>query len=152
MKLYHFTASRFIPAIRRQGLKIGGIADFSLTPKGNIALHRLIDGYIWLTDDPNFNQDWENNNRAQRYLVKYSRTDWRFTVVIPNEYEINLRRWQEFEANGEISALTYQLLNESGGGENWWLYKGKIPNFWFTELTANPSKKEYSVVKESAAL
>lgn len=149
MELYHFTASRLLPKIRKQGLTIGGIACFN---KKAIFVGILQETFIWLTSNPKFEQPWENPNPQERRLIKYSRTDWRITINVPKQLNQNLIKWTDFKTNEIINETTYSLLSETGGIEDWWLYRGTIPKHWFIDLTINPfgTEKEINFQTSSA--
>lgn len=135
MELYHFTASRHLPLIRKQGLTIGGISTFN---ERSQFVGLLRDTYIWLTSDPSFSQDWENSNKANR-LIKYDRTDWRITVEVPESG--NLIKWTDCKGS-VVNESTFYLLSAGFRFRDWWLYQGQIPKQWFKEIAINPSKVE----------
>lgn len=112
MKLYHYTARRFIPSIQENGIRLGHV------PNIVNGQFRLIYGYIWLTT----NEDCHQQEWAQGSL-SYDRSEYRITVTVP---ERNVIRWLDFCATGKITAEAVLTLNAFGDPENWRLFPSRI--------------------------
>ena len=78
--LYHFCCDRDMPGIRSQGITKGEIVGEKQNKFGKWGRVEFL-GWQWLTYDKNRDrQSW-----ATRKLIKYSRTEYRFTVEIPEK-------------------------------------------------------------------
>lgn len=116
MSLYHFTASRFVPGIMREGLTRGSIP-VSLEPP------RLLFGYQWLTLNPDpARQEWAEGTGR----LPYSRLEVRLKVKIPKPWRGLLLAWDDVR---HLSRLADEL-SAFGDPWNWRLYKGHIPPAW----------------------
>ena len=120
MELFHFTASRFIDSIRREGLNKGGVLELQ---ELGAFLHR---GFVWLTANESFyTQGW-----STMLGLPYDRSEFRMTVDIPDSHADRLTRWLTFCEQGRVNTLTAAIANMAGDPENWWLYEGAIPPRW----------------------
>ena len=125
MTLYHFTAERFLPAIRREGLTKG----FVLVWDNPVQLRP---GYRWLTVNPEWEQDWAEGTGR----LPYKRNEVRLTVAVPPSKEANVRNWL---LAGPFLSRMYDVLSEYGDPHNWRLYEGDIPPSWITAVDHNPA-------------
>lgn len=117
MTFYHFCADKHVKKILRQGLTIGALTE--PTPQGYI-IHI---GWIWLTTDPDpNNQSWNTMN-----AINYSRTAWRLTVDIPDSER--KRIYSRFGIASVYPACD-MLFKGFKGSESWRVYHGMIPKEW----------------------
>jgi len=120
MRIYHFCSARDVKAIRRQGIRLGGVY---ISKPGDAKSVEIYKGYQWLTLDPEKkNQSW-----ATRHLVKYDRTAYRLTVELPDDAVLYDRDGLEAEIPG--SGI---LFDGWPGSENWRVYHGWILPEWIT--------------------
>ena len=118
MRIYHFCSARDVKAIRRQGIRLGGVY---ISKPGDAKSVEIYQGYQWLTLDPEKkNQSW-----ATRHLVKYDRTAYRLTVELPDDAVLYDRDGLEAEIPG--SGI---LFDGWPGSENWRVYHGWILPEW----------------------
>lgn len=119
---YHFCSRRHVKSIQRHGLTEGGLA--VQTPTG----FHLRTGFQWLTKDgEKANQSW-----ATRNLIKYSRTDYRLTLNIPDEYVgKKLLSREEFELKYPESKLLFLGWD---GSDSWMVFEGSIPKEWIIDV------------------
>lgn len=120
MQFYHFCAERHVKKILRQGLIIGGVAIFGKTG------YTLHNGYTWLTLDG----DPKRQSWATRFTIPYSRTAYRLTVDIPDEYAENIMDKDALEQHLPGSEI---LFTGWKGSENWRVYHGTIPPDWIVK-------------------
>lgn len=119
MKLYHFTAKRFVKDIKKRGLLLGSIP-ISLDPPV------INNGYQWLTSNESFDQPSLVGTGA----LPYSKTEVRMSVVIPDKKLGNLLKFDEHK---ELTPL-YDDLTILGDPENWYVYRGMIPRGWIRRV------------------
>lgn len=127
MRLFHFTARRYLLGIQRDGLTLGR------TPRPvrlrGVQMVTLEQGTQWLT---------RNDSFAQECLVgtgrlPYSRTEVRLTIDIP-QGDARLRSW----AKESKSHPARFLLNTFGDPENWYRFHGNIPPEWIVAIDYKP--------------
>ena len=125
MKLYHFTAKHFVPAIIEHGLTLG------MTPIGHedptdpefFIQDGWVQGTQWLTSNPDgVKQAW-----ASRVAVPYSRTAARLTVEIPFTRRGHLRPGVWMVDRYGMPAKALSLFD---GSQDWWVYLGSIKPQW----------------------
>lgn len=121
IRLFHFCAAKHRKSIQYSGINVGGVCE--PTPTGFI-LHK---GYMWLTTDP----DPRGQSWATRSLVKYSRTEYRCTVEIPDECA---DRIMDKDALQKLFPGSEALFVGWPGSENWRVYRGIIPPEWITRI------------------
>ena len=119
MKLYHFCSDKHIKSIMRQGLNTGAVVE--PTDHGYI----MHSGYIWLTKDP----DPNNQSWATQHIVRYNRVAWRLTIEIPHEEENQIF---DRECLAKVFPGSGPLFDGWAGSENWRVFKGMIPRDWIT--------------------
>lgn len=119
--LYHFCAARHVKRIKYEGLRVGGV--YVPGPKG----FHLYSGYSWLTTDG----DPKRQSWATRQMVKYSRTAYRLTVEIPDEYADRIMDRDALERHLPGSKV---LFIGWKGSECWRVYRGFIPPDWIKTI------------------
>lgn len=134
MRLYHFTAERFLPSIQKQGLTRGVMLK-SLNPLA------FIHGRQWLTKNPSFDQEWAVGTGA----LPYKRNEVRLTIEIPEALAENVKPWSQMrflvpEVAGDLSMF--------GDPENWMIYIGDVRPHWIVEIDRNagyilPTEKDW---------
>lgn len=126
MRLYHFTARRFVDAILRDGICRGGVL-VSVNPV------RIDTAYRWLTTNPDWlAQEWAEGTGR----LPYKRDEARLAVDVPDHAAGNVLTWC---VSGPIISRYYRLLSGYGDPENWRLYFGNVPSKWITEVEYNPA-------------
>lgn len=133
MRLYHFTAARFVPSIRRDGITRG----FVLVSYEPLA---LLDDYRWLTVNGLWSQEWAEGTGR----LPYRRDEVRITVNVPASHENRVHDWTVV---GKLISLEWQMLNMFGDPENWRLYRGDIPKSWLSTIEYNPALQRKRVLK-----
>lgn len=121
MKLYHFTAKRFVNSIKKTGLSKGMIPVSIKPPK-------FLPNYQWLTSNASFNQHCLKGSG----LLPYSRTEARFEIHIPEEHHDKLNLFFNCK---HLCPDLFDVLVSQGDPENWYIYHGFIPNSWLRKLT-----------------
>ncbi len=125
MKLYHFTASRFIPDIKRDGLTLGMFP--LLDDYGR--LNGFLKPCQWLTD----NRRPEQQSWATNRSLDYDRTEVRLTISIPKYHRMKLARAIEY-VNSHHVAGSKGIVTDWPGHEHWYMYFGNIPRGWIREI------------------
>lgn len=125
MNLYHFCCERDMKGIRSDGITKGVIA-------GEIRINGKWQPYFrpqwqWLTlDGSREEQSW-----ATKHTIRYDRTEYRWTVEIPEAEESQLYDMERLEA---AIPGTDALFLGWPGSENWRVYRGNIPRKWLKKL------------------
>ena len=120
MTLYHFCAEKHVKQILRQGLTLGALIEPNPT---SFFLH---EGWMWLTKDPNpNNQSW-----ATQIMVKRKRTAWRLTIEIPND---EIRKLYDRSRIRMLYPASDLLFQGYPGSENWRVFHGVIPKEWIVQ-------------------
>jgi hypothetical protein len=127
MILYHFTADHFVPKIKARGL-VKGRLPWNFDKHGN---PQMLPGYQWLTTNPDYLQPW-----CLLGNLPYSRNAVRITVEVPKTHEERVFNWLALcRARNPDCA---EAINSTGGDvENWRVYGGPIPPFWFVAIEHN---------------
>lgn len=125
MRLYHFTANRFLPAIRAEGLT-RGFLPLSITPP------RVRPGYPWLTTNPDWGQEWAEGTG----VLPYRRNEVRLSIDIPEARRRDVIHWL---IEGPMLSPAYQDLSAFGDPQNWRLWHGVIPPEWIAAVEFNPA-------------
>lgn len=121
-KLYHFCAAHMVESIKKNGLTLGR---FPVLGDGHIT---LIGGLQWLTAESTATkQSW-----ATSTLIPYSRTAYRLTIEIPAGHERKLFKALDFAR--QLPPGNERLITDWEGGDQWYIFKGKIPPRWITEV------------------
>lgn len=114
--LYHFTRPAYAEQIKELGIIIG---DVPTSPT---------DGFNapWLTDEP--------NPTIQNWILGTDKDKVRITVSIKKEKW--LRKWSSFATTYGVDPEWYKILDRTGGGgsEHWYIYMGRIPAHWITNI------------------
>jgi hypothetical protein len=121
MRLYHFTAERFLPGIRHEGLTRGVLL---VRMEPTVILRP---GYQWLTTNPAFEQEWAKGTGR----LPYQRNEVRITVDVPPKRLGDLMPWTR--ARFMVPEVA-DMLSEFGDPENWWLYHGVVSPQWITDV------------------
>ena len=128
MTLYHFCCARDMRGIRNRGITDGVVACQRLMNPGvfpEVWQNFFYRGWQWLTLDP----DRSRQSWATRIRIRYDRTEYRWTVEIPDEDQLFDRNRMMTEIPGcEV------LFDEWPGSENWRVYKGNISKYQLTKL------------------
>ena len=124
--LYHFCCAEDMPGIRSQGITKGVIVGERQSASGRWVRVEF-PGYQWMTYDRNRDrQSW-----ATMKLIKYSRTEYRFTVEIP---EKEVSQLYDRDRLSEQIPGSEKLFDGWAGSENWVVYRGKVPKYWLKKL------------------
>lgn len=123
IKLFHFTAARFIEGVLENGLDKGSIPVRADPP-------RVRYGYQWLTRNRDFDQSWNTQTE-----IHYDRTAYRITVGIPRIAQHKLIDWKS-NCKDLVPTKMARTLNAKGDPENWVLYNGVIYPRWFLRVDA----------------
>ncbi len=127
MELYHFCSRLDIESIKKEGLTKGmcPVLNFDSPQLDNI---RIIQKCQWLTQNPNFDQQtWDTQTH-----LNYARTDYRLTIHIPKKHNRKLVTALSFVKTLPTSAQGF--VTEYPGGEDWYIYLGKILPQWIKEV------------------
>jgi len=130
MKLYHFTAKRFLPGIQKEGLTRGG---FPLLKDGNIA---MLSCCQWLTKRKGWDQAFHD---PELTTLKYDRREIRLTIVIPKSRRVSL-----MDIHGMKRTFKGRLLSSffyDDDCENWFVFLGYVKAQWIRRIEANPDSE-----------
>lgn len=130
MKLYHFTAGKFVRRIKQGGL-IKGVMPISI--KGSIA---FIHDMQWLTLDPSYNQSWNAWGRGS--YLNYDRTECRITVQIPKRCYGNLHEWPHIKR--KLNILVPLNFDDFTDHSKWRVYIGRVEPSWLKSFDAKGEK------------
>ena len=128
MKLYHFTARHLLEGCKAKGLILGCVPWIGASGK-----LELINGYQWLTTNPEYQQEWCNPEFSN---LEYRRNAVRITVEIPLCFAKRVKQWLAFCKGNTLA----KDLNAFGDPQNWRLFKGAVSASWFTAIDFNPSE------------
>ena len=120
---YHFTSEERVESIRKSGIIKG---DVPTTPTEGF-------NTPWLTNDGTWaSQGWGRGSTFDKSSV-------RITVEVPTD-DGKLEYWPDLAENEKVSESWYNTLDEAAGGgsENWYVYRGKIPSDWITNIENRP--------------
>lgn len=124
MKLYHFTAERFVPSILRDGLTRGFVLlDFDT--------RTMSPHYRWLTTNPAWDQEWAEGTGR----LPYKRNEVRLTIDVPLNRIGQVHMWT---IAGPLLTAEYSTLSSLGDPDNWRLFRGNVPPQWIIESQRNP--------------
>lgn len=129
MIIYHFCCERDMRGIRNKGITKGGVVcERSYRQNGKIRYQPVIvNGFQWVTLDEDRNrQSW-----ATQILLRYDRTEYRWTVEIPEKEEGQLYDRDRLAA---LYPGSEQAFDGWAGSENWRVFRGNIPKFWLKKL------------------
>ncbi len=135
MILFHFCRRQDVRGIRSKGITKGmiPIIDKGLT---------ILTGWQWLTlDGERKNQSWNTH-----YLMRADRTEYRFTVEIPEKEESSL---YDRKALWAVNPLIDKCFAGWPGSDNWRVYRGNIPRKWIKRLEHwNAERQEWEEENE----
>lgn len=120
MKLYHFTAERFLKSIEKNGLTRGVMVK-SMNPPA------FLFGKQWLTKNPEYEQSWAKGTGR----LPYKRNEVRLTIEIPEENERDCKPWTQMMF---LVADVAEQLSCMGDPENWYVFDGNIRPHWIKEI------------------
>lgn len=123
IKLYHFTAARFVHGVLEEGLTKGSIPVRLDPPKVRY-------GYQWLTRSEEFDQSWNTMTS-----LDYDRTAYRLTVEIPSLAQHKLIDWHR-HCRRLVPSHVARMLNAKGNPKDWVLYNGVIQPQWIVGVDA----------------
>lgn len=131
MIVYHFCCERDMRGIRNQGITKGAIPGEKKVPQGKGKpgkwVTMLIMGWQWLTFDPDrAKQSWNT-----RHLLRYDRTEYRWTIDIPENMKGQLYDRDRLE---KLYPGSKALFDGWKGSENWVAFRGPIPKKWLIKL------------------
>lgn len=122
MKLYHFTAKRFLKKIEVEGLTRGVMLK-------NLNPPQFIFDKQWLTSNGSFDQGWSVGTGR----LPYKRNEVRLTIEIPESHLHNCKPWTQMkflvpEVADDLEA------SDLADPENWWVYDGIIMPSWIKQI------------------
>ena len=130
IRAYHFCCKQDMRGIRNQGITQGVIVTQRQIRPGRPGEPWIIErfpGWQWLTYDGNHDrQSW-----ATTYKIRYSRTEYRFTVEIP---ESDVTQIYDRDRLAELMPGTETLFDGWEGSENWFVYRGNISKYQLKKL------------------
>lgn len=122
MRLYHFTAERFVESILRDGLTRGAVL-----VRWSHPIIEMAKGYQWLT----VCGEWRSQTWCEGTgTLPYRRDEVRMTVDVPDG-DPNVLRWIEV---GSKLSREWRTLNSYGDPWNWRLYRGDVPASWIKSV------------------
>lgn len=127
MTLYHFCCARDMRGIKSNGIIKGGVTvwqDTAGTKEGHPVIHM---GWQWLTLDP----EKEHQSWNTHVLLNYDRTEYRWTVEIPEAFETQLYGRDRMAKAIPGSEAAFDGWD---GSENWRVYRGPIFRRWLKKL------------------
>lgn len=130
MKIYHFCREKDARGIKTDGITKGAIPSIRITkdPKGREKQELVIyQGWQWLTLDG----DHDGQSWATRQVFKDDRTEYRFTLEIP---EKELDSLYDKERILTVYPEVWPLFDGWPGSENWRIFRGGIPKYWIKTI------------------
>lgn len=151
--LYHFTAREYLPAIMREGLRLGDVPTRSITNAGENA--------VWLTVDPHPNEHGLGSPREltdddRQFVHQWSgvlppkgarwadKSAVRITIgEVPEPSD--LVRWCHW-GRQHVASDIYDRLTRAGGAKHrsWFLYWGIIPPDCFAAVEFRDAEGRYA--------
>lgn len=126
--IYHFCAGQFLEGIKKDGIRLGKVP-YGIPHDETRMRIKFINGYQWLTSNPEFKQSWNEGSS-----LTYDRTEYRITINLPQAVRFDLVKWTDFGKDN----LLYNDLSAFGDPENWYLFKGVIIPYWILKIERNP--------------
>lgn len=128
MKLYHFTAKRFLKDIQKEGLTKGHFP--LLRGNGKIGFMKNCQ---WLTKRQGWDQVFHDPELTK---LAYDRREVRLTIVIPKSRQLALldkpRMVRTFERVLIPDFFAYEDC------DNWFLFYGRVKAQWIRAIDINP--------------
>ena len=135
MKIYHFTAKKFLKDIQKEGLTKGG------TPvKGRDGKTRMFTNTQWLTTDSKWDQAFHDPSETK---LKYDRREILLTIVIPKSKRLHLANKKRI-----IDVFGLNLLPEffdHPDCEDWFIFYGRVKAQWIRAIDINPNFKNVAI-------
>lgn len=130
MILYHFCQEKDMKGILRKGICKGVVTTTQDVAAQGKEKFRYVfhEGWQWLTlDGEKEHQSWNTH-----VLLDYDRTEYRFTVDVPDRDA----ETQIYDGNRLEEAIpgAMDLFKGWDGNENWRVYRGPIPKKWLVKL------------------
>lgn len=125
MKLFHFTAKRFLDSILKQGITRGCMVK-SMNPPSFIMNKQ------WLTKNDSFDQGWAIGTGR----LPYKRNEVRLTVDIPDDKIENLKPWTQMRFLVPLVANDLEA-SDLADPHNWYIYQGEIKPNWIVDVLEN---------------
>lgn len=125
MILYHFTAERFLPSIRREGLTKGRMVKTMDPPS-------FISNVQWITKNHEFDQSWSHGTGR----LAYKRNEVRLSIHVA-EGDTALKPWLK-----SAELLTPEVaadLSAFGDPQNWYCYFGQLAPSRIVMVEFNPA-------------
>lgn len=116
MRMYHYCCERDMKGIRKGGITEGAVVTWEGKGRGFPVIRK---GWQWLT----FSADHGGQSWATRETIRYDRTEYRWTVEIPDEDLSQLYDRDRLAA--EIPG-SEALFDGWAGSENWRVFHGPI--------------------------
>ena len=130
MILYHFCCERDMKGIKNRGITRGVIVGETLIrspgTKGKWQPY-FYPGWQWIT----LCGERESQSWATQHLIRYDRTEYRWTIDIPESEQSQIYDMDRLNA---IIPGTEALFIGWPGSENWRVYRGSIPIWWLKKL------------------
>lgn len=129
MKLYHFTAERFLKGIQKDGLT-----------DGHFPLQRVnaqvgfMKNIQWLTKRQGWDQAFHDPELTE---LKYDRREVRLTIVIPKSQRLAL-----FDKDRIVRTFERGLIPDFFADpdcENWFMFYGRVKAQWIRKVEFNPN-------------
>jgi len=130
MKLYHFTPTLLLNAILKNGLTLGRLPIID----DNGRLRAFMEPCQWLTN----NGDWNSQSWATRELIKYDRTAFRLTIIIPKHHKEKLLKAIDYAPY--LPKNSQRLITDWPGSEHWYFFVGRIPRGWIRTIEQRPAE------------
>ncbi len=136
--LYHFCCERDMRGIRSQGITKGAVVGRQLVHPGTLKEKwqpYMIHGFQWLTYDGGHDrQSW-----ATRHLIRYDRTEYRFTVEIPDR---EVSQLYDRDRLAQLIPGSEELFDGWTDSENWVVYRGNVSKYQLKKLEHWNKEKE----------
>ena len=135
MKIYHFTARKFLREIQKEGLTKGGTPIIKRDSK--VVMFRNTQ---WLTIDKKWEQAFHN---PEETTLEYDRREIRLTIVIPASKRIHLADKKRI-----INVFGATLLPgffDHPDCENWRIFYGRVKAQWIRKVDINPKFENVAI-------
>lgn len=121
--LYHFTATRFLEGIKRDGLTKGVFPIF-IDERLSFLTQRQ-----WLTKREGFDQPWHDPEFTK---LPYDRRQNRLTIEIPKSHRSQIQDWDHIKRTyGKYFLPGFDSHEDCA---NWVIYLGRIKPKWIKEI------------------
>lgn len=145
MRLYHFTAAKFLKPILEEGLKLGS-TPLVIRCEGAEPKLAVTSGTQWLTINKSFEQDW--NPPPELRNTPYDRTEFRLTIDVPYAQRDRVYTWQAY-FNCYMRPCGYDKLNNFDNPmfctpTDWRIFLGTVHPLWIKDYHQKPEKKHHA--------